>query len=101
MSIPTELRRACEFQLLLAYWSTLCNGNAPAPSTNSMATQRVSRANYPFEICLHNFQLGLVYTFRTWVIAGNLNNNLVEHGGERGQRLQDSMYKRAFATFAD
>eukprot|EP01047_Picozoa_sp_COSAG01_P050996 COSAG01_NODE_5211_length_4407_cov_21.587279_1_plen_331_part_00 len=115
MSLTTETRRACELRLLRAYWVQLCT----SPSGG------VSADEYPFELCLHNFQLGLVrpcsptlvclqamnvglgvllrqvYTLRTWVIAGQLNGNLIEHGGERGRRLLDSMYARAFATFAD
>ena len=57
MSLPTELRRDVEIELIRAYWSRLCaSGSAEDPNFTE---------SYPFEVCLCNFQLGLVYTFRT------------------------------------
>ena len=35
------------------------------------------------------------------MIAGDLSSNITKNGGERGKRLQDSTYSRAFATFVD
>lgn len=66
MSLTTEIRRAWELRLLRAYWIKLCTSSPGAAAGQG----GVSAEEYPFELCLHNFQLGLVRACNSTMACG-------------------------------
>jgi hypothetical protein len=91
LSLTTEVRRSNEIALLTAYWAHLVTGNG------STSDGDVTAASYPFELCLANFQLALVYVSRTWLVGGTAMTD----DSERGGLLLTANLARFFATFAD